>query len=71
MDNRSLSHTCWKCQYHIVFIPKYRKKVLYGKLRQDVREIISILCKYKNVDFFAKFGTYVLTLTVTKEGENL
>ncbi len=70
MDNRSLSHTCWKCQYHIVFIPKYRKKVLYGKLRQDVREIISILCKYKNVDFFAKFRTYVLALTATKEGEN-
>ncbi len=31
MDNKSLSHVRWKCQYHIVFIPKYRKKVLYGK----------------------------------------
>ena len=41
MDNKSLSH---------VFIPKYRKKVLYGKVRDDVREIISTLCKYKNVD---------------------
>ena len=50
MDNRSLSHTRWKCQYHIVFIPKYRKKVLYGKVREDVREILSILCKYKNVE---------------------
>ena len=50
MDNRSLSHTKWKCQYHIVFIPKYRKKVLYGKIRQDVREIINTLCKYKDVD---------------------
>ena len=29
MDNKSISHTRWKCQYHIVFIPKYRKKVLY------------------------------------------
>lgn len=35
MDNRSISHTRWKCQYHIVFIPKYRKKVLYGKVRDD------------------------------------
>ena len=43
----------WKCQYHIVFIPKYRKKVLYGKIRDDVREIISTLCKYKNVDIIA------------------
>ena len=30
MDNRSLSHTRWKCQYHIVFIPKYRKRILYS-----------------------------------------
>ena len=50
MDNKSLSHVRWKCQYHIVFIPKYRKKVLYGKLREDVREIISTLCQYKDVE---------------------
>ena len=47
MDNKSLSHVRWKCQYHIVFIPKYRKKVLYGKLKVDVRDIISTLCRYK------------------------
>ena len=50
MDNKSLSHTKWKCQYHIVFIPKYRKKILYGRVKNDVREIISTLCKYKDVD---------------------
>nr|WP_144363947.1 IS200/IS605 family transposase [Lacrimispora amygdalina] len=50
MDNRSLSHTRWKCQYHIVFIPKYRKRILYGRLREDVKEIISTLCKYRKVD---------------------
>mgnify|MGYP000005634256 FL=1 len=53
MDNKSISHTRWKCQYHIVFIPKYRKKVLYGNLRDDVREIISTLCQYKNVEIVA------------------
>ena len=53
MDNRSLSHTRWKCQYHIVFIPKYRKKVLYGKVKEDVREILSTLCKYTGVDIIA------------------
>ena len=53
MDNKSISHTRWKCQYHIVFIPKYWKKVLYGKLRDDVREIISTLCQYKNVEIVA------------------
>lgn len=50
MDSKSLSHTKWKCQYHIVFIPKYRKKVLYGQVRKDVREIITMLCKYKNIE---------------------
>lgn len=53
MDNRSILHTSWKCQYHILFIPKYRKKVLYGKVRDDVREIISTLCKYKEVEIIA------------------
>ncbi len=46
MDSKSLSHTKWKCQYHIVFIPKYRKKQLYGRLR----EVIATLCRYKNVE---------------------
>ena len=50
MDSKSLSHTRWKCQYHIVFIPKYRKKVLYGRLREDVRDVIKILCGYKKVE---------------------
>ena len=53
MDNKSLSHTKWKCQDHIVFIPKYRKKALYGQLRQDVRDIIGTLCKYKDVEIIA------------------
>ena len=53
MDSKSLSHTRWKCQYHIVFIPKYRKKILYGQLRQDVREIIKTLCKYKNIEIIS------------------
>ena len=53
MDNKSLSHTRWKCQYHIVFIPKYRKKQLYGQLKADVREIIITLCEYKKVEIIA------------------
>ena len=50
MDRKSLSHTHWKCQYHIVFIPKYRKKILYGRLRQDVHDVIEVLCRYKKVE---------------------
>ena len=46
----SLSHTKWNCTYHIVFIPKYRRKEMYGKLREDIREIIRELCGYKGVE---------------------
>ena len=53
MDNRSISHTRWKCQYHIVFIPKYRKRALYGKVREDVCEILNTLYKYKSVEIIA------------------
>jgi len=50
MNSSSLSHTKWKCQYHIVFIPKYRRKVLFGQLKADIREIIKKLCEYKNIE---------------------
>ena len=50
MDKKSLSHTAWKCKYHIVFIPKYRKKALFGSVRADVRDIIKTLCGYKGVE---------------------
>ena len=50
MDSQSLSHTKWNCIYHIVFIPKYRRKVMYGQLRKDIREIIKQLCGYKGVE---------------------
>ena len=49
-DDSSLSHTRWNCKYHIVFIPKYRRKAIYGKLRADIGQIIRQLCKYKGVE---------------------
>ena len=50
MDDSSLAHTWWKCQYHIVFIPKYRRKLLYGRVKKDVHEIVKTLCGYKKVE---------------------
>lgn len=50
MDENSLSHTRWNCKYHIVFITKYRRKAIYGKLRQNIGKILRQLCKYKNVE---------------------
>ena len=49
MDSNSLSHTKWNCKYHIVFAPKYRRKVAYGKIKQDIANILSMLCKRKGV----------------------
>ena len=48
--NYSLAHTKWMCKYHVIFIPKYRRKAIYGQYRDDLREIIKTLCKYKGVE---------------------
>ena len=50
MDKDSLAHTKWNCIYHIVIIPKYRRRAMYGKLKKTVQEIIKKLCSYKNVE---------------------
>lgn len=50
MDSSSLSYTRYKCQYHIVFIPNYRKRIMYGRLKADVRGIIKKLCDYRNIE---------------------
>ena len=46
----SLSSTTWMCKYHIVFIPKYRRKTIYGQYRESLQEIIRTLCEYKGVE---------------------
>ena len=46
----SLAHTKWMCKYHIVFAPKYRRKVIYNQIRKDIGEILKALCKYKGVE---------------------
>ena len=46
----SLAHTKWNCKYHVVFAPKYRRKVFYNEKREDIREIIKTLCTWKGVD---------------------
>ena len=49
MDEKSLSHTSWNCKYHIVLVPKYRRKTIYGKLRKDIGKILRMICDYKEV----------------------
>ena len=45
-----LSHTKWMCKYHIVFTPKYRRKIIYNQYKADIRDIIKQLCSYKGVE---------------------
>mgnify|MGYP006064430497 CR=1 FL=1 len=46
----SLAHTKWVCKYHIVFTPKYRRKIIYYELRANIQKIIKDLCKWKVVE---------------------
>ena len=50
MDKNSLAHTTWECKYHIVFAPKFRRKVIYQQIRADVGHILSELCKRKGIE---------------------
>ena len=50
IDNNSLSHSTWNCKYHIVFAPKYRRQVIYGKIKSDIGKIIRTLCEQKGVE---------------------
>ena len=46
----SLAHSKWVCKYHIVFSPKYRRKIIYYQLRKDIQQYIRDLCKWKGVE---------------------
>ena len=48
-DINSLSHSKWRCKYHIVFAPKYRRQIIYGKLKADIGKILRTLCERKGV----------------------
>jgi len=50
MDKNSLAHTQWECKYHIVFAPKYRRQIIYGRLRVDIGKILRELCERKGVE---------------------
>ena len=49
-DVDSLSHTTWRCQYHVVFAPKYRRMVVYGQIKKDIGQILRQLCEQKGIE---------------------
>ena len=50
MNEDSLAHSKWRCQYHVVFAPKFRRQVIYGKIKEDIGRIMRKLCEYKGVE---------------------
>ena len=50
MDEQSLAHSKWRCQYHLVFAPKYRRQIIYGKIKTEIGKILRKLCDYKGVE---------------------
>ena len=50
IDKSSIAHTAWNCKYHIVFAPKYRRQVIYGKIKADIGQIIRKLCEWKGIN---------------------
>ena len=50
MDMNSLAHTKWECKFHIVFAPKYRRQVVYGKLKADIGKMLRELCNRKGIE---------------------
>ena len=69
MDEKSLSHTSWNCKYHIVLVPKYRRKVIYGKLRKDIGKILRMLCDYKHVEIIEAHAIHTYTATAFRFGK--
>ena len=50
LDIGSLAHTKWECKYHVVFAPKYRRQIIYGKIKQDIGLMLRKLCAYKEIE---------------------
>ena len=50
LDIDSLAHTQWNCKHHIVFAPKYRRQIIYGKIKADIGKMLRKLCEYKQIE---------------------
>ena len=69
-DTNSLAHTTWNCKYHFVFAPKYRRQVIYGRIKKDIGQILRTLCERKGVEIIeataCKDHVHLLVCILTK-----
>ena len=72
-DGNSLAHSKWNCKYHIVFAPKYRRQIIYGKLKVDIGKILRQLCEWKGVNIIeaelCKDHVHMLVTMWTRPGK--
>ena len=54
LDISSLAHTKWECKYHVVFAPKYRRQIIYGKIKQDIGLMLRKLCACKEIEILER-----------------
>ena len=59
----SLQHTKWVCKYHIVFTPKYRRKIIYNQYKESIRDIIEQLCAYKGVEIIGGILCQIISIS--------
>ena len=75
LDTSSLSHTRWNCKYHVVFAPKYRRQVIYGKIKADIGMMLRKLCEYKEIEIIDNtliyhYGLSLIDYTLLPEARN-
>lgn len=61
-DNKILSHSTWNCKYHIVFAPKYRRKIFYESHRREIIEIVKELCRWKEVEILEERWRWIMCI---------
>ena len=64
MDNQSISYTTWNCTYNVVFIPKYRRKIMYGEVKVEVGEILRKLCKMKQIPLIEGRFAWIMPICI-------
>ena len=70
-DWSSLSHVRWDCKYHVVFVPKYRQRKLYGKFRRRVGEILRDLCRQRGVELIEGSKDRIITMVVSRDSRSV
>ena len=71
MEEQSLEHTRWNCKYHIIFAPKFRRKIVYGKYRKEIGSILRKLCEYKRMRYWKRMRVLIIYTCVLKFLQNI